>query len=571
MMNSTWQRGRRASVLACAVATGLCAGPALADDMTDAHAQQLEQQMRDWLAGLLGPSVDPAARPLHITADGDHYRLEIPFAGPIGTTGATIAGDPVSAKLTPLEGGRWALDDIRLPSPLHVSYPAPGAGKDGADLPRELTTTVDSQDQHAVLDPSLTTGSHWDGTLKGYTSSVAGLVGADHARTRIEDMRFHFAWEPGADGLLNVVHETDSHMLSSTSQTGDDDQATLSIERTHAVVRLDRVAPDQIARIMHAAMRLMPLGVAAARQHAGGDTAALAALLAANRSAEDTDNRAEAADKKAVAEGRMTSETRKKNADARHARAQARMEAIKAARTAAAAPDLSPEDKTAAHEGLLALVDLLGGFDEQGTMENIRFGVAGHSGHLDKLALGLGVGAPEGRTMIRFALGLDGFDSEDIPPGVYRDYVPRHTALALHLGGLPAADLRALLLRAGDSEGNDPELQDEALALLAKGPAVLGLDDLSFDFGPATLRGKGEFRVRAQDDYDGDAHIVATGLDNLIKQANTVPELKQGAPVLLMLKGLGQQEGATTVWDVTYKDGKVLVNGTDLGDMLPGK
>ena len=571
MMNSTWQPGRRAGIFACAVAAGLCAGPALADDMTDAGAQQLEQQVRDWLVGLLGPSVDPGARPLHITADGDHYRLEIPFAGPLAATGATIAGDPVSAKLTPLEGGRWALDDIRIPSPLHVSYPAPGAGKDGADVTRELTTTVESQDQHAVLDPSLTSGSHWDGTLRGYSSSVVGLAGADRATTRIEDMRFHFAWEPGADGLLNVVQETDSHMLSSTSQTGDADQATLSIERMHAVVKLDRLAPDHLATIMHAAMRLMPLGVAAAQQHAGGDTAALAALLAANRSAADADKRAEAADKKAVAEGRMTAETRKKNADARHARAQARMEAIKAARTAAATPELSPEDKTAAHEGLVALADLLGGFDEQGTMENVRFGAAGHSGHLDKLALGLGVGAPDGRTTIRFALGLDGIDSEEIPPGVYRDYVPRHTSLALHLGGVPAADLRALLLRAGDSEGNDPHLQEAALALLANGPLVLGLDSLAFDFGPTTLQAKGEFRVRAEDDYDGDAHIVATGLDDLIKQANTVPELKQGAPVLLMLKGLGQQEGATTVWDVTYKDGKVLVNGTDLGDMLPGK
>jgi hypothetical protein len=130
--------------------------------------------------------------------------------------------------------------------------------------------------------------------------------------------------------------------------------------------------------------------------------------------------------------------------------------------------------------------------------------------------------------------------------------------------------VRALLLRAADSQGGDPKLMDDAQALLAKGPAVIGLDELALDFGPATLKGSGEVRISGLGEYEGEAHVTATGLDELIKQANTVPELKQAAPVLFLLKGMGRQDGANTVWDVVYRDSKMLVNGTDLSGMIPG-
>ena len=41
-------------------------------------------------------------------------------------------------------------------------------------------------------------------------------------------------------------------------------------------------------------------------------------------------------------------------------------------------------------------------------------------------------------------------------------------------------------------------------------------------------------------------------------------------PVLLMLKGLGEQKGTETVWRITYAANKVLVNGQDLSALLSG-
>jgi hypothetical protein len=329
-----------------------------------------------------------------------------------------------------------------------------------------------------------------------------------------------------------------------------------------------------LAPLLHAVMDLAPAGVAAAKQGGASDQKSLPALAEQNRAAAEDDRRAAEADKHAVAEGRMTPAQRKKNTEDRLARAKARRAAMLTAKgqpeTPVPAVALSPEQHAEMHDALVALADLISGFDEHGTLENLHVVAAGHSGRLQKFALGLSAGAPDGKIAIRFNLAMDGLDSPDIPPGVFRDYLPRHLSIAPRVSGVPSADLRDLLLRAADSNGNDPLLEVQARALLDKGPVAIGLDELSFDFGPATLQGKGEVRVLGTDRYEGEAHFTATGLDDLIKKANTVPELAQAAPVLFLVKGMGRQDGPNTVWDVTYKDSKVLVNGNDLSQMLPG-
>lgn len=569
-MGKFWNlRGRAgllAGVAAAALALALALAPAArAEGVSDDGAKALEQQVHDWLAALLGPGLDPGERPLHISADGDRYKVELPFAGALGASGVTLEGDPATAMLTPLDGGRWALDDIRMPSPLHVRIPAQGDGKPG-----EMTVSVEQQDQHAVLDPTLATESHWDGTLKGYATAMTGLAGKQDSGSHMDDMSFHLSVTPTGDGLLTIVQESDGHHLTTTMQAGEGQSGSFSIGRVHGLIKLTGVAPEQVAPMIHAVTRLAPLGMAAAKLQAEAK-AQLTALEAANSAAMEQDRKAAAADKQAVADGTLTADDLKKRNMERHKHAQERIAAIRQARMQSDPPKLSDADRAAAHDGLLALATLIGGFEEDGAAEDVHFGAAGHTGHLDKFAIGFGFGAPEGRATMHLAIGLDGFDSEEIPPGVYRDYLPRHVLLAQHIGGVPAEDLRALLLRASDSEGKDPQLSADALALLGKGPVVYAIDALSLDIGPATLQGKGEMHFRSTADYDGEAHLAMTGLDDLIKQANQIEELKQAAPVLLMVKGLGHQDGPTTTWDVTYKDGKLLVNGNDLGGMLPGK
>jgi hypothetical protein len=75
--------------------------------------------------------------------------------------------------------------------------------------------------------------------------------------------------------------------------------------------------------------------------------------------------------------------------------------------------------------------------------------------------------------------------------------------------------------------------------------------------------------IAAPDDIKGSARIDATGLDTLIHNANTVPELRGATPFLIMMKGIGEQKGSTTTWNITYADGHTEVNGTDLSALVP--
>ena len=49
------------------------------------------------------------------------------------------------------------------------------------------------------------------------------------------------------------------------------------------------------------------------------------------------------------------------------------------------------------------------------------------------------------------------------------------------------------------------------------------------------------------------------------------PMLSAGFPVMVMLRGLGRQNGQQMVWDIAVDNNSVTVNGTDLTAMMGGK
>ena len=127
----------------------------------------------------------------------------------------------------------------------------------------------------------------------------------------------------------------------------------------------------------------------------------------------------------------------------------------------------------------------------------------------------------------------------------------------------------AMLRRAIDTEGR--EIAGDSMALLAANPVALAIEDLLLDIGPMRLKGEGSVDVSSPDDINGRAELRATGFDALIRRANAVPELKVAAPVLIFLKGIAKHEGNETVWQITYADKKMMVNDTDLSDLMPSK
>lgn len=532
MQDSSGPRGRRLPtgasrgwarpVLAAAVmsATIAIAPVARAEDATDEQAEQLEQQVRAWLAELAGPHVHLPDRPLEITAEDDHFRLRLPLDEIAAGSAVTMSGGPITALAKPLDGGRWAIDSFQIPSPFSVSYPLPNGGD------TTMTYTLDEQTQHAVFDPSLATASTWDGTIKGYATRSEGPQGTQS--TRMEELVNHQTWQPAEGGRLNVLAEFDGKLLTVNSVAPKVGLVSFSAEKLHGSAHMDELQPERLRPILRAVFDLLPVAMQQARETA--------------------------ADKPAKRKRLGDPAGKLKPAEAHH-------DAMK----------LPPEARDSVRAALVAMRDLTDGFGEKIAFDNLNIEAAGHGGHAARMEAGMGISAPDGLLTLRLNFALDGLDSPDIPAGVYRDYLPRHIALSPRIGGVVGNDLIDLLIASVDSNGHDPALQAQADELLNKGPITVGLDDLALDFGPVTLKGSGAMRIVSRTDYSGDARLTATGIDAMIKQAGTTPELQQAVPVLILLKGVSQPDGDKLVWNISYRDGKMLVNNTDLSQMIPGK
>jgi hypothetical protein len=234
-------------------------------------------------------------------------------------------------------------------------------------------------------------------------------------------------------------------------------------------------------------------------------------------------------------------------------------------------PDGVPDaDKATAKALVKALGGLMGSLTTDTSYEDIKVDVGGQGGSLHRLSIGFDMAAPGGHADLAWRIALQGLDSPMIPPGVYRDYLPRELKLTPHVGGIDKAELVALVERAIDDPKATEDFMQVATRLLAKGPLVLGVRDIAFDLGPAKVSGGGGVKVMSMADFTGAGEFHVTGLDELIQRANATPELKQAAPGLIFLKGIGKQEGKVTVWKIHYAAHKLMVNGNDMTAMLGG-
>jgi hypothetical protein len=128
---------------------------ARADDIGPAQAQALQQQLKDWLAGLLGPSVKLPDLPWRITGEHDHYVITWPIPGL-----ASPAGDvATTANVRPLDGGRWSIDGLKMPPSGSFTMTIPDAGGADNGTPLKVDFSIGRQDTHGVIDPSLATAS----------------------------------------------------------------------------------------------------------------------------------------------------------------------------------------------------------------------------------------------------------------------------------------------------------------------------------------------------------------------------------------------------------------------------
>jgi len=472
----------------------IAATPARADTTADGAAA-LQAQIRAWVAGLTGPAVDLGSHAVRVTPAGDAYRFELPLTGPVGNTGWVITGEPITAIAKPLDKGAWTITSIQLPTPLRVDRTEAPDGK-----PYSWMLALAGQQVHGQFDPTLATGSRFEGTLRGY-SSLSQTAAGTHS-SHYDRYVWNGSWVPAGDGRVTVSNQVQGHNLTVFIDAAARNRSiTATVGTIRSSGRIERLSFERLGAIVRTVSGLVPT-------------------------------------------------------------------ATQAASTAAVPNSIAPDDRTRLHDLVAALRDLLGGVQAQTKLERIRVDVGGQRGTLASLTIGSHAAAPGGMLNASFNLAVEGFDSPLVPQGPLHDYLPRRIALTPRVSGVPADDLMSLLDRAIDGADKD-SLQAEALGLLAKGPLKIGLEDVAIDLGAATLKANGSVTIAAVDDIKGSARIDAVGLDTLIHSANTVPQLASAAPFLIMLKGIGEQKGDTTTWNVTYADGHTEVNGTDLSALMP--
>ena len=364
---------------------------------------------------------------------------------------------------------------------------------------------VAEQNTQGVIDTTLATPSSYDTTMRDYTSVSEGPMGTQ--TSHVDRLTGHSVWAPAGDGRVNIQTESTGAKMASSATLPDGTPFSFTIEQLAGKGHVDAIRVSEVGSIIRSAAELVPV------------------IEAASKSAPPSDD---------------------------------------------AKPPVPEAARPAARALLASLRNLLGGYEQQFTMQQIKFDAGGHSGSLANAAMGVGGGAPDGKLDFHMTMALDGPDSPEIPPGIIHDYLPRHLAFKPHISGVPSQDLADLISRAIDSNGSDDdELTQMAIGLLAKGPLSVGLDDLSLDMGPGSLKGSGAVQVSSPTDFVAQAALRLTGYDALMHDAAIRPELKPAGPVMIFLKGIGKQEGDAIVWNISFQDKTLLVNGTDLSSMIP--
>lgn len=504
--NPAVRRARRAVSVAVVLAAGLLgAAPAQAQatpaQATPAQASALEARIRAFIARQIGAVVDASALAVRATPAGDSVKLELPLGGPMLRGLLEASPGAWSARVKPLADNRYAIEDMRITSPMTFSLAgdALAAGK-ARDKPTGMTIKMAEQNYSGMLDTTLATTSTFDTKLRGYSVTIDGPEGP--RTTHVDVVTGNSVWTPKGGARVDVTGSLTADKYATATAAPDGSTVNVSADRLIGSSKIDNLDFDRLGAIVQAA-------------------AAFGATV--DKAAKDT-------------------------------------------------ATLTPAQRGMLRAMLADVGELMDGMGSDQTMENLRVTASGQTGTLTKLGLGFAAAAPGGMLEMRLPIALEGFDSPAIPKGAIREMLPRLVSLTPRFAGVPKAELMAILRRALDADAPDTDaMQAELTAMVEKNPVTFGIDKLAVELGLASLRGGGAVKVSGPGDIRGDGEFRMTGLDALIRRANTAPELKMAAPALIFLKGIGKADGKDMVWHITYADKALMVNDTNMTEMMPGK
>ncbi|MBS0562312.1 MAG: hypothetical protein JSR21_19875 [Proteobacteria bacterium] len=218
--------------------------PARAADATAAEAQALDSELRAWLAPLLGPAASAAE--LRIAPEGDHYIVSLPASW------LEEPGQQATATLRPLDGGRWAVDDIRVPAQGHVSgkIRLPGGDPAGEAAPVRTAYAFAGQSAHAVIDPTLATPSTFFAAMRGVTADTAGDGIVRH--DRLEAVSISARLQPATDGRLDASWTTDIDGMRYEIVPADGPRTTGATGHQTGTLRISDMDRSQAAALLGA-------------------------------------------------------------------------------------------------------------------------------------------------------------------------------------------------------------------------------------------------------------------------------------------------------------------------------
>ena len=241
--------------------------------LTLEDAQAVEGTLRNWLTGLLGPEVRLPSRPVQLTPEGDHYRALLPIPG-LEAEGGRAPAPGITGVVRPQGNGRWAVEDIRLPSPAKLSIPLPG---DAAPLGSvEVLISAGAQDSKASFDVGLATPSRLDMQLDDFALGIAGPN--QREAQHLDHYTLHMTVQPGAGGRLDVGEEMGAEGFRSEQQHEGLPPVSMQADRVRLSAQVDGLNRGRAGPLLVSSVRFIGALLAGLSNAASGDHAAMPPL-----------------------------------------------------------------------------------------------------------------------------------------------------------------------------------------------------------------------------------------------------------------------------------------------------
>jgi hypothetical protein len=517
----------------CALAVTLAVAPAAVASLTvnPAFAQvgqpspeALQSILEEALALVTGGLVAPPQHASQVTRDGETYHVSIPLPGM--TTPPNAAIDAVAR---PLDGGAWDITSLVLPR----TGTMPMAG---TDSPGTMWFSIGQQAIHAKIEPDLARPSPFAAEL--HDVELQSDENGRHAEQTIE----RYSLEGSVSGQGPVAGATDQRLNVQSHGSALNWRLNTS----------DKTGITATGLIVSAVGHFNVKGLD-------------------RRQAE-----------------RLTIAGRSLGADLQTARTQAKAtppmaeprpdQPAPATPPDVPAPSTPTRDKAPVSSPLLlsrlrVMIDackgLLSQLDTEETLRRIHFDAGGmNHGDVGQVRVALSSEVRNNRLNAQLAVTVDELTLSAVPVDLAA-YVPRHIDVAPAVSNVPTELLLRLLRDATATDSDQPTLGPDLAALLDDPDARVGIESLSFSSGPLRVTGSGLLRKHSDGKAGIDIHLVATGLNALIAEAQGNPRVQPILPMVFLAKGIARPLGEGLVWDIVFSDGNTTVNGMPLGQPSP--